>query len=48
VVFFFFVKPVSVILNRFAKEKAATPEPNEVLLGDIKHFLEDQNGLLRK
>jgi large conductance mechanosensitive channel len=47
VVFFFVVKPVSVILNRFAKEKAATPDPNEVLLGDITDLLQEQNGLLR-
>ncbi len=48
VVFLFVVKPTAAILRRVSKEKAATPDPSEELLGEIKQLLEEQNTLLRK
>jgi len=47
-VFFFVVKPVTKVMERYKKEEEATPDAQEELLKEIKSLLERQNELLAK
>lgn len=47
-VFFFVVKPVTKIMDRYKKDEEAAPDAQEELLKEIKSLLERQNELLAK
>ena len=47
-VFFFVVKPVTKVMDRYKKDEEAAPDAQEELLKEIKGLLERQNELLAK